>query len=454
MTNNAQLIEGPIDRILVRMTIPMIVGILSMIAFNLTDTFFVGRLGTSELAAMSFTFPVVFIINSLTMGIGMGATSVISRAIGSGDHNKVRRLTTDSLGLALLLVGILASIGLLTINPVFRALGATGEILPLIKKYISIWYLGVIFVVIPMVGNSAIRATGDTRTPSLIMLVAVTVNVILDPLLIFGIGPFPRLELEGAAIATVTARATTMVVSLWVLIRREHMITLIRPRLKQVLDSWRNVLYIGLPSAGTNMIIPLAIGIITRMVAGYGPPAVAALGVSTRIDPFALGVIFALGSALGPFVGQNYGARKIDRVWTALRHSHRFAFVWGLGMLTLIALAAQPIASVFSKDPEVVGTTVRYLRLVPIGYGMQGVLMLSNVTLNMLNKPLHAASIVLIQMFVLYIPLALLGSALFGLVGIFTAAATASLTAGVLAYVWVRRVLRLLCDPDCAEPGM
>ncbi|MCK4772098.1 MAG: MATE family efflux transporter [Candidatus Latescibacteria bacterium] len=454
MVNNAQLIEGPIDRILVRMTIPMIVGILSMIAFNLTDTFFVGRLGTSELAAMSFTFPVIFIINSLTMGIGMGATAVISRAIGSGDHNRVRRLTTDSLGLALLLVGILASIGLLTINPVFRALGATGEILPLVKKYISIWYPGVIFVVIPMVGNSAIRATGDTRTPSLIMLVAVTVNAILDPLLIFGIGPFPRLELEGAAIATVTARATTMVVSLWVLIRREHMITLIRPRLKQVLDSWRNVLYIGLPSAGTNMIIPLAIGIITRMVAGYGPPAVAALGVSTRIDPFALGVIFALGSALGPFVGQNYGARKIGRVWMALRHSHRFAFVWGLGMLSLIALAAQPIASVFSKDPEVVGTTVLYLRLVPIGYGMQGVLMLSNVTLNMLNKPLHAASIVLIQMFVLYIPLALLGSALFGLVGIFTAAATASLVAGVLAYVWVRRVLRLLSGPDCSEPGM
>ncbi len=209
MTTSARLIDGPVSETLRRMTIPMIIAIFAMIAFNLTDTYFVSRLGTTPLAAMSFTFPLVFIINTITLGIGSGGGAVIARAIGAGDTDRVRRLTTDLLTLSLLLVAVMVTIGLLTIKPVFTLLGATEETLPLIRQYIAIWYSGVIFVVIPMVGNAAIRATGDTKTPSNIMLFAFGVNLVLDPLLIFGIGPFPRLELAGAAIATDVARAQT-----------------------------------------------------------------------------------------------------------------------------------------------------------------------------------------------------------------------------------------------------
>ncbi len=454
MNRSARLIEGPVASTLKRMTLPMIIAMLAMIAFHLTDTFFVSRLGTDPLAAMSFTFPIIFIINSLTLGIGTGAGAVIARAIGAGDTDRVRRLTTDSLTLALILVGIVATIGLLTVKPVFTLLGATSETLPLIRQYVTIWYSGVIFVVIPMVGNAAIRATGDTKTPANIMLFAVTVNLILDPLLIFGIGPFPRLELQGAAIATVSARASTMVLMLWILIRREKMISFLKPKLRQMLDSWKSILYIGLPTAGTNVVGPLAIGIITRMVSQYGPAPVAALGVATRIDPFALGAIYALASALGPMVGQNFGAGKMGRIQEAVKVSHRFAFLWGVGAFALIALLARPIASVFSNDPVVMDTTIRYLRLVPIGYGMQGVVLLSTTTLNVLHKPLHAATLVVIQMFVLYIPLAFLGSKLLGLSGIFGAAAIANVTAGILSFWWVRRIMKKICGPECTEPYM
>ncbi len=123
------------------------------------------------------------------------------------------------------------------------------------------------FVVVPMVGNNAIRATGDTKTPSLIMVLAILINLSLDPLLIFGIGPFPRLELEGAAIATVIARATTFTVSLLVLTKREKMITLARTKLSEIAASWKKILFIGLPAAGTM--------IITRMISDYGTAIVA-----------------------------------------------------------------------------------------------------------------------------------------------------------------------------------
>jgi putative MATE family efflux protein len=208
--NKAVLVEGPVGRMLINLTAPMILGIVSIVAFNLVDTFFVGQLGIPELAALSYTFPVVLVLGSLAIGLGTGASAVISRAIGEGNEHKVKRLTTDSLILAVLIVAAFAILGLFTIDRVFTMLGAPPNILPLIREYMRIWYIGSICVVVPMVGNSAIRAAGDTRTPGIIMMIAAVVNCIFDPLLIFGIGPFPRLEIAGAAIATVIARTTTL----------------------------------------------------------------------------------------------------------------------------------------------------------------------------------------------------------------------------------------------------
>jgi putative MATE family efflux protein len=419
----------------------MIVGIVGMVAFNLVDTFFVGRLGTRELAAMGFTFPVVFVVAGLALGLGMGASAVISRAIGQGDQRRVRRLTTDSLFLSVILVGILVVIGLVTIDPLFRILGATPDILLLIRSYMIIWYPGMVFVVVPMVGNNAIRATGDTKTPSIIMLVAVGVNLLMDPLLIFGIGPFPRLELAGAAIATVIARAAVFTVALFVLWSREKMITVKIPSLRTLWLSWRQVLYIGVPSSLTNIIVPVGMGVITRLVASHGPEAVAGFGVATRIERFALTVIMALSSVLAPFVGQNWGAKETDRVRQGIRYSSHFAMAWGVFLFFILAVAGRPIGSLFNKDSTVVSVIVLYLWIVPISYGLWGVLRLSSTSLNVLNRPFHAAAVNIVQLFVLYVPLALVGSHFWGLRGVFGATSVANALAGVGAYLLLRRVL-------------
>ncbi|TES94429.1 MAG: MATE family efflux transporter [Candidatus Cloacimonadota bacterium] len=437
----ARLVEGSVGKILVKLTIPMVFGIVGIVAFNLVDTFFVGRLGTDELAALSFTFPVVLIINSLAHGLGIGASAVISRAIGEGNHNEVQRLTTDSLVLSVLLVTIFVVIGQLTIDPIFRLLGATPEILSLIKQYMRIWYFGMIFVIVPMVGNNAIRATGDTKTPAAIMIVAVICNFALDPLLIFGIGPFPRLELAGAAIATVIARATTFFVSLIILHFRERMIAFIIPSFKTVMNSWKRILYIGLPNAGTRIIMPLTIGIITRIVASYGKEAIAGYGVSLRIEFFSLTVIMALCSVIAPFVGQNWGAGRYDRLRLGNKLSERFSMGWGLLMYIILAAAARPIASLFNDNPEVISTIVLYLRVVPIGYGLQGILLLSTASMNVLNKPLHAAALTVLQMFALYIPLAFVGSYLIGLPGVFAALALVYCTAGTASHFVLGKIM-------------
>jgi putative MATE family efflux protein len=441
-TNRAILIEGSVGRTLLRLTLPMVFGMLGMVTFNIVDTFFVGRLGTTELAALSFTFPVILIINSLALGLGIGASAVISRAIGLGDHARVKRLTTDSLVLSVMVVMCFVVLGLLTIEPVFRALGATSQTLPLIKQYMKIWYLGVGFVVIPMVGNNAIRATGDTKTPSMIMLFAMAVNATLDPILIFGLGPFPRLEIAGAALATVFARATTFCVALWVLGVRDKMLTRAIPSVRAVVDSWKAILFIGIPTAATRIILPLAMGVVTRLVASYGAESVAAFGVATRIEFFSLTVVRALSSVLMPFVGQNWGAGKYMRVRNGIHYSNRVALGWGVVMFGVLALAARPLAGIFNDNPSVVANITLYLRIVPIGYGLYGIILLAAATLNVLHRPFHAAALSLVHMFVLYIPLAIAGSHLLGLGGIFGGLLVSFLAGGLIAHLLVKSVLR------------
>ena len=438
----AKLTEGEVGPQIMSMALPMFFGIIGIIAFNLIDIYFIGRLGTLELAAVSFTFPVVFIIGSVALGLGIGATALISRAIGEGNSEQVKRLTTDSLVLSLIIVGSVIGIGFMTMDRVFSMMGASSEEVSLIREYMTYIYPGAFFVVIPMVGNGAIRATGDMKTPAMIMGVAVLLNLILDPLLIFGLGPFPRLELTGAAIATVISRGITLILSVSILHFREHMITFTFPGIREVWESWKNILYIGVATAGTQVVYPIGIGFILRIISTYGQEAVAAFGIATRIEALALVIMMALSSAINPFIGQNLGAGKFERVTAGIRFVNHSALKWGMVAAVVLALAAKPLASIFNVDEEVVSILSLFLWIVPISYGLYGVMMLTNSALNVLHRPLHATAIAFIQMFVIFIPLAFLGSELFGIIGIFGASTFSKLLAGIGAYYWLKRALK------------
>ncbi len=431
-----QLTEARIGPLLLKLTLPMVWGVFALIGFNIIDTYFVGQLGTKELAAMSFTFPVVTLLGSVSMGLATGAASVISRAIGEGDPYKVKRLTTDSLTLSLLIVGILVVLGLTTIDPVFTALGAKAEILPLIRQYMETWYLGVIFIVVPMVGNSAIRAAGNTLIPSVVMIVAGLVNAVLDPMFIFGVGAIPAMGLQGAALATVIGRATTLVASLFFLHYREQMISWELPNFKLLLRNCQNILYIGIPATGTNMMTPISITFITSLMASYGNAAVAGFGVASKVEAFSIIVPLALSGSFAPFVGQNWGAKKYDRVYFGLRLGFQFCLFWGAMVAIALGIGGSWVASVFDQDPEVVEVAAKYLLIVPISYGAAGIILISSVTFNALGKPLPSVLMVMTRMLFLYVPLAYFGSWLFGINGIFIAACFANFVVGIGAYIW------------------
>lgn len=424
----------------------MIGGMASMVVFNLTDMYFISGLDEGlatarHKAAMTFTLPIVQFIFMIALGLGIAASSTISRAIGEGNHHKVQRLTVDALLLTFLLIGVLAVAGLGFMEPVFRLLNASEELLPLIRDYMTVWLIGIPLVVLPMIGNNAIRASGDTLWPGIIMAIAAGINAILDPIFIFGLWGFPRMEMQGAALATVISRLLTLVGSLVILHYRKQMLTFARPRLAELWASWRALLYIGVPSALTNILWPLTQGVITRIIAGYGDNAVAAYGAGSRIEALAMLVLWALASVLMVFVGQNWSANRFDRVHRAETLCRRFSLVWCLLCWGVFLLILRPLASVYAEGNDVVlWYTMMYLAIAPAGYGMRGITFLTARSFSALNRPMDAAFVDFIRMFVLYIPMAYLGVWLGDLPGLFIAIAVSNIAAGLVAGAWFQHI--------------
>ena len=435
------LLNNDIATTLRKMTLPMIVGMVVLMTFGLVDTFFIGMLGTQELAAISFTFPVTFTVISLNIGLGIGTSAIIAKLLGAGQHDQAKETATGALMLTMVLAIVLAIMGVLTMAPIFRLMGADEEQLVLIQEYMWVWYGAGVFLAMPMVGNSVLRASGDTKTPSYVMAFGGLINVVLDPILIFGWGPVPAFGIQGAAIATLIAWAVGLFYILYILAVKRK---LIEPKLlnwQELKRSTGGILKIGLPAAGANMLTPISAGIVTAIVAGYGPEAVAAWGVGGRLESIASIVVLSLSMSLPPFISQNFGANKLDRVKQAYSLSVKFVIVWQLLMFVLLAILSGVLANIFTNEPKVAATIVLFLVIVPLGYGLQGVTILTNSSFNAIHMPMSALSLNCMRLFVFFVPFSFIGSYWFGLPGLFWAAVLANLTVGCIAYIWFKNIL-------------
>jgi putative MATE family efflux protein len=449
----ARLTTGPVGRHLVDMALPMLLGITTMMGQSFIDAWFLGRVGDRALAAYSFGFPILMIVTSVAIGLGAGTSSVVARAIGAENHRRAKRLVTDSLILSFLITAMVSAAGVLTIEPLFRLLGAPEDMIPMIRSFMLILYSGVPFVVVGMVGMSSMRATGDTRLPGKLMIAGAILNVILDPIFIFGFGPVPAMGLNGAATAGLLARGAIFVGALYLLLHRLDMVSFNKPKLPELKNSWADILHVGLPAAGTNAIVPVGLAVITAMIARYGPEAVAGFGVASRIESLVLVIYYALSSVIGPFVGQNLSAGKEDRIQRSLRLCAGFCISSGLVIALVLALLSGILPSLFSSSEEVIGVTRMFLWIAPISYGAYGIVMVVNAAFNGLGNPMPGVVISVTRILVLYVPLAILGMRFYGITGIFVAYAVANIASGILGYLWAKANAHRLCKVAAVQPA-
>lgn len=437
-----QIRSAPIAPTLWSMTWPVIFGIATLISFNVVDTFFISLLGTKELAAVGFTFPITFIVISLTIGLGIGTSAVIAKHVGANEAKAAKQAGSSALYLAAILVACLSLIFYGLNDAIFLALGAEEALLPLINQYMHIWYAGSVMLVVPMVGNSVLRAVGDTKTPALIMGAGGLLNAVLDPLLIFGLGPFPALGIQGAALASVFSWSLGCILILVWLIRVKKTIDLLPESWSQFVQSCRRLLKIALPASAANMLTPLAMAIMTAMVASHGAEAVAGYSAGMRLESLASIFILALSMSLPPFISQNFGAGQIERIKQAYCTALRWVLWVQFGVYFLLIALSPLLQEAFAREASVAQILALFLWFVPLGYGLQGWIILTSSAFNALHLPKQALFVNVIRLFVTLVPFAYVGNMLAGLTGLFIATLIANLLAGIFSYAWFIRSIQ------------
>ncbi len=420
------ILSGPLVPTLYRMIWPAVVGHLVLISFGVVDTFFISLLGSQQLAAITFTLPVNLLLYNLMFGLGIGASILVGQLIGRDGIENAARASSAVLLLGSLIAIIIAIIGYLTIDPLFILLGASKSTLPYIREYMVIWYLCTIFLFFPVIGNSILRATGDTRMPSMIMVMVGLLNAFLDPILIFGLGPFPEMGIEGAITATVISWMVACFGIFWLLHIRDGLITLKFTSAHVFRRFWGRLIAVSGPISLSNMMMPVAMAALTWLVARHGDIAVAGMGAGGRIEFFAMSVTFAMATSLAPFMAQNIGAGNTQRVRQSLFACLKFTILFQLAAVFLFAAGSQWFAGIFTDEPQVESVARLYLLIMPMGAALYAILMVFNTSFNSHQLSHLTLFSNAIRVFVFYIPLIWLGNSLMGLTGVFFGAVIAN----------------------------
>ena len=439
--------EGNIGMSLVKMSIPMFFGMIGFAMFNFFDTKFVGELGVKPLAAISYTIITVLIMFAIAFGLGTGVTATVGKAIGENNESKAKNLTTYGLILSLLLGILITLIGFPTIGWLFKLLGASNELMPYIFDYMQLWYIGVPLIIVPIIGNSAIRAHGNTLIPALIMGVCVIFNIFLDYGLILGNWGMPKWEVFGASLATFVSRFLTLVASLLFLHFKFNMVSLKNFSFKEMLSSWFEILKIGVPSILTQLVIPLSVALIVKLASGMenNEQLVSTLQVGSRIDFFAIAIVASLGTVLVPFIAQNFGAKNYKRIKSALKISRLFTIAWGIVMTFCFVVLRNQIGPLFLKDkpdPIFFKYMSDFYLIIPFSFIFRMIFAIETSSLNALQKPIITGVLTFIELIIIYYPLALFLSIDFGYQGIFYAFVIANLVCGIAALIINSLVLK------------
>lgn len=457
----AILVQQDVKRTLLNMALPMLAGTVAMNAYNLTDTWFVSRLGTVPLAAMGFTFPVVMLLTFVAAGVGTGVTLLVSHALGRHEHDAAAGFTTHGMALIVGVSVIISAAGYLSMDAVFTRLGADSATLPLVREYMGIWYFGALTMAMPMVGNGILISTGDSRAASRLMMLGMVLNTVLDPIMIFGYLGFPAMGISGAALATVISQAVSAVWLFHLLHRKHRLISAAHLNPGGLPASCRRIFKLGVPSMLSMALMPVSATVLTRLVSAFGNEAVAACGAAGRIEMFAFVIPMSLGISLAPFVSQNFGAGRFDRIHEAIRVSTRFALLYGGAIAIVFFVGAPWLAAIFSRDPAVRTILVAYIRIICFGYGMMETHRYCTITLTGLHKPVSSALLNGIRVLALLIPLSYLGAHLLGIRGIFAGRLLTDLIVGTIGLIWVRRACKsaqmnvsaaAVAPADAAEP--
>lgn len=358
----AQLVDDPLPRTIARVALPAVASSLLMTLFFSVDAFWIGtHVGSVGLAAATTAVFWIWMLVSVAEMVSVGLTAVAARRYGEGRGNEAARSAGDALVLALVLGTACGAIGLVMLPHLFAVMDTPADVTALGMRYLGTYFLGSPLIFGFFAVDAAFRAAGDTRTSFLILFVSVAVTLVLDPALINGWGPLPRMGVAGAAIATICTRAVAFVIGLTIVGKR-GVLVFGRPRWA----TWKSIMRIGLPTAVTGTVFALIYVLVTRTATQFGTPALAALGIGHRVESWLFMIGVGFGAATAAIVGQNLGAGRVDRAERSGWLSVGFCSLFGVAACFVELAIPERFSAIFSHDPAVIAEGAKYLRIAAV----------------------------------------------------------------------------------------
>jgi putative MATE family efflux protein len=441
------LTDGSIPKSLFYLSVPIVVTNLLQVGYNLADTFWLGRYSTDALAAISLGFPLVYLFISLGLGLTVAGSVLVAQHTGADEPAQAEYAASQTVSLTLLAGAGLGALGFVFVSDLLRVFGASPTVLALATEYMEVISLGLPFLFGFTVFIALMRGAGDTVTPMLVMLGTVVLNVVIDPLLIFGVGPLPPMGVEGAAVATVLSRGSAALVGVWLMLRGAHGIRIHPRQMVPDLEYSRTLVRIGVPASVENTGRAVSINAVLLIVTLFSTPVVAAFGVGIRVFSMVFMPAIAIDRGVETMTGQNIGAGRADRVVATNRFAAKASFLLlsALGVLTFVF--APEIIRLFDDSPAVVAEGATFLRWIAPTFGFVGVLRAYSGGFRGAGKTLTAAAIAVVLFGFVRLPIAYVASQ--GLVpvdvwlfdsptpsGIWLAFPVSGIVAAAVATVW------------------
>src|SRR3989338_3058625 len=351
-----QILNANIPKTILKLAWPNMLGFLMQVSYNIADTIFVGRLGAEAIAAVSLAFPIDLFMYALGGGLVSGTTSLISRYIGAKEYKNADNAAEHSFLIALVLSLFFTVIGLLFMKPLFIFLGATSSILPMSIEYSRWIFLGSASIFFFLAASAIIRSEGDMKTSMQFMGISVVLNLILDPLFIFGISIsgfsiIPKMGVAGAAIATVIARVAGCVLVLNHLLKDRSLVKLRLKDFKYNYQFIKNIFSVGIPSSLSQLVMSVGVLLLTKLTANFGEAAIAAYGIGFKLDTVAFLQTLGIGIAILTMVGQNFGAKNYARAKSIAWVGCLMTGVFMLAISLIFLSAPKFFVSVFNNNP-------------------------------------------------------------------------------------------------------
>ncbi len=425
---HARFIQGSTMRHIMVMSVSGAIGITALFVVDMLDLFFLSLLGEKHLAAaVGYAGTILFLTTSMGIGLSIATAALVSRAVGQRDTAQASRYMVNITALTVMVSAVAALAAWLAIPSLLTLVGATGEVHRLAEQYLNILIPSMPLLAAAMNFGAGLRAVGDAHLSMVSTLAGGAVNAIFDPIFIFAMD----LDIEGAAIASVLARCTILGISAWGMIGKHRLFGHFN------LDFFRadisNILKIAIPAVATNLAMPVSNAFITRVIAQYGDGFVAGYAIIGRIIPVAFGVIFALSGAIGPIIGQNYGASLLPRVRQSLKDAYLFTAFYVLAISLGLFLLQDILVKMFSARGNAASLIEFFCTLIAVGFVFNGWLFVANASFNNLGKAGYSTLLNWGKATLGTLPFVWIGSVYGGAYGVLLGQAIGGVLFGVLA---------------------